>query len=116
MRPISFTSCVGKVVERMVLRRLQAYLEETDEMPAAMYGFRQHLSTQDDLVQLNELVVKRATKNAPRGILAQYLKGAFDNVSPASVLENQRNVEPKALRSRLSPCSTPRPDRCTYAQ
>ncbi|KAH9369477.1 hypothetical protein HPB48_014343 [Haemaphysalis longicornis] len=66
--------------------------------------------------ELNELVVKRATKNAPRGILAQYLKAAFDNVSPASVLENQRNVEPKALRSRLSPCSTPRPDRCTYAQ
>lgn len=88
MRPISLTSCVGKVMERMVLRRLQKHLEETNQMPATMYGFRQHLGTQDVLIQLQELVVKKATRNAPRGILALDLKGAFDNVSHASVLQN----------------------------
>ncbi|XP_077548311.1 uncharacterized protein LOC144161527 [Haemaphysalis longicornis] len=42
----------------------------------------------DVLIQLQELVVKKATGNAARGILALDLKGAFDNVSHASVLQN----------------------------
>ncbi|XP_077548346.1 uncharacterized protein LOC144161570 [Haemaphysalis longicornis] len=40
------------------------------------------------MTQLSELVVKEATKTAPRAILALDLKGAFDNVSHAAVLEN----------------------------
>ncbi|XP_077553585.1 uncharacterized protein LOC144168488 [Haemaphysalis longicornis] len=88
MRPISLTSCVGKVAERMVLKRLQADLDKTGQMPAMMYGFRQHLSTQDVMIQRSELVVKQAMKTAPRAILALDLKGAFDNVSHGSVLEN----------------------------
>lgn len=55
MRPISLTSCVGKVVERIVLRRLQAQLDETSQVPATMYGFRQYLSTQDIHIQSHEL-------------------------------------------------------------
>ncbi|XP_077507391.1 uncharacterized protein LOC144118181 [Amblyomma americanum] len=89
MRPISFTSCcVGKVVERMVLRRLQKHLEETDQMPEKMYGFRQHLSTQDIMIQLHGLVLKPATRHAPRGTLALDLKEAFDSASHESVLQS----------------------------
>lgn len=88
LRPISLTSCVGKVMERMVLQRLQGYLEDTGQIPATMFGFRKHLGTQDVMVQLHELVVKQATKNGPRAILALDLKGAFDNVTHASVLRN----------------------------
>ncbi|XP_037557435.1 uncharacterized protein LOC119434340, partial [Dermacentor silvarum] len=62
MRPISLTSCVGKVMERMVLRRLQKHLEETNQMPETMYGFRQHLSTQDVMIQLHELLVKQKSE------------------------------------------------------
>lgn len=40
MGPISLTSCVGKVIQRMVLKRLQQHLDATDQMPEAMYGFR----------------------------------------------------------------------------
>lgn len=70
MRTISLSSCVGKVMERMVLRRLQTYLDETNQMPEKMYGFRPHLGTHDVLVQLQELVIKKATRNPLRGILA----------------------------------------------
>lgn len=86
MRLISLTSCVGKVMERMVLRRLQEHLEVTDQLPRTMFGFRKHLSTQDVMLQLQELVMKRATRNSPRAILALDLKGAFDNVTHASIL------------------------------
>ncbi|KAH7934712.1 hypothetical protein HPB51_028922 [Rhipicephalus microplus] len=80
---ISFTFCVAKVMERMVLQRLLKHLEETDQMLETMYGFKQHLSTQDMMIQLHGLVVKQAKKHAPCGILALDLKGAFDNVSHA---------------------------------
>ncbi|XP_077528391.1 uncharacterized protein LOC144140064 [Haemaphysalis longicornis] len=88
MRPISLTSCAGKVMERMVLRRLQAHLEETGQTPGTMFGFRKHFSTQDVMLQLQELVIKKATRNSPRAILALDLKGAFDNVTHASILTN----------------------------
>lgn len=52
LRPISLTSCVGKVIERMVLNRLQKHLDSTDQMPDSMFGFRRHLSKQDVLLQL----------------------------------------------------------------
>ncbi|XP_077552083.1 uncharacterized protein LOC144166431 [Haemaphysalis longicornis] len=82
----------AEVVERMVLQRLQGLLDETNQMPATMYGFPQHLCTQDVVRQLNELVFKKATRHSPRGILALNLKGAFNNVSHGSVLENLRKT------------------------
>ncbi|KAG0429466.1 hypothetical protein HPB47_023608 [Ixodes persulcatus] len=88
LRPISLTSCVGKVMERMVLNRLQRHLDCTKQMPDTMYGFRRHLSTQDVLLQLKEEVMKQATRHSPRAILALDLKGAFDNVSHASIITN----------------------------
>ncbi|XP_077540901.1 uncharacterized protein LOC144153118 [Haemaphysalis longicornis] len=64
------------------------HLEETGQMPATMFGFRKHLGTQDVMVQLHELVIKQATRSSPRAILALDLKGAFDNVTHASILRN----------------------------
>lgn len=58
-----------------------------------MFGFRKHLSTQDVMVQLHELVVKKATRHGPRAILALDLKGAFDNVTHASVLSNLKKTK-----------------------
>lgn len=40
------------------------------------------------LLQVKEEVMKQATRHSPRAILALDLKGAFDNVSHASVLSN----------------------------
>ncbi|XP_077501379.1 uncharacterized protein LOC144112414 [Amblyomma americanum] len=88
MQPISLTSCVGKMMERMVRRRLQKRPGGTDQMLETMYGFKQHLSTQDVMIKLHEMVAKPATRHAPRGILAHDLKGAFDNVSDATVLQS----------------------------
>lgn len=75
LRPISLTSCVGKVVERMVFKRLQRHLDVTDQMPPTMYGFRRHLSTQDVLVQIHELVIKQAKTPTPRAILRSISRG-----------------------------------------
>ncbi|KAM7288205.1 hypothetical protein ISCGN_028472 [Ixodes scapularis] len=46
-RPISLTSCLGKVMERMVLRRLVYHLEATGALPDCFSGFRHHRGTAD---------------------------------------------------------------------
>ncbi|KAG0414827.1 hypothetical protein HPB47_008005 [Ixodes persulcatus] len=46
-RPISLTSCLGKVMERMVLRRLVYHLEGAKALPDCFSGFRHHRSTVD---------------------------------------------------------------------
>lgn len=86
LRPISLTSCVGKLVERLILRRLQPFLEERGLFPNTMYGFRKHLSTHDILLRLKEEVLAPATRHSPRAILALDLKGAFDNVLHSAIL------------------------------
>lgn len=56
-------------------------------MPNAMFGFRQHLSTQNILLQLKEEVIAPATRYSPRAILALDQKGAF-NVAHAAILSS----------------------------
>ncbi|XP_077548089.1 uncharacterized protein LOC144160808 [Haemaphysalis longicornis] len=92
LRPISLTSCVGKVVERIIFKRLQKHLDTTHQMPPTMYGFRGHLSTQDVLVQLHEVVIKKSKNHTPRAILVLELEGALNHVTHDSILRNLRDT------------------------
>ncbi|XP_049518462.1 uncharacterized protein LOC125943333 [Dermacentor silvarum] len=92
MRPISLTSCSWQCDGAYGLRCLQEHLEVSDQLPKTMFGFRKHLSTQDFMLQLQELVIKRAMRNSPRAILALDLKGAFDDVTHASILTNLKET------------------------
>lgn len=47
LRPISLTSCVGKLMDAMVRDRLSDYLENRNTFADTMFGFRPHRSAQD---------------------------------------------------------------------
>lgn len=81
LRPISLTSCIGKVFEHLVHNRLLSHIEENDYFPDTMYGFRPHLSTQDVLLQLKEDIIDNLSNQNKKSILALDVKGAFDNIS-----------------------------------
>lgn len=89
LRPISLTSCVGKVMEHVVLARLTNYLEDRNMLPHTMLGFRRNLSTQDVMLQLKHDIVDNPTRST-KAILGLDLKKAFDNVSHAAILESIR--------------------------
>ena len=55
-RPISLTSCVGKVAERMVNQRLYWYLETTNNLGKNQAGFRKGKSTVDQLFRLTQRI------------------------------------------------------------
>uniref|UniRef100_A0A3B5QKI5 Reverse transcriptase domain-containing protein n=1 Tax=Xiphophorus maculatus TaxID=8083 RepID=A0A3B5QKI5_XIPMA len=57
-RPIALTSCVGKVMERMVNNRLIYFLESREKIKKYQYGFRKGRSTTDPMVQLEHEIRK----------------------------------------------------------
>ncbi|KAM7303296.1 uncharacterized protein ISCGN_013260 [Ixodes scapularis] len=88
LRPISLTSCIGKLFEHVILNRLQPYVENNNLLPPTIFGFRPHLSTQDVLLQLHEDINRQVSAHSTRAILTLDLKGAFDNVSHDIILTN----------------------------
>ena len=53
-RPISLTSCIGKIAERMINRRLYWYLESTGQLGKNQAGFRRGKCAEDQLFRLTQ--------------------------------------------------------------
>lgn len=88
LRSISLTSCTGKLMEHVILNRLNRYMEQEKLFSSTMYGFRAGLSTQDVKLQLKEDVLNPTFSHITRAILALDLTKAFDNVSHSSILQS----------------------------
>lgn len=86
LRPISLTSCLGKIFERVINTRLQRFLDQTNQLPHTQFGFRPHLCTADVLLQVYRDVYLHPDRTQPCAVLALDLKGAFDNVLHSAVL------------------------------
>lgn len=102
LRPISLTSCLGKVFERLINTRLQRHLEENNLMPNTMFGFRPNLSTQDILLLLKEEVLTNVPKAGEHIVMAIDLKGAFDNVSHKGILDGLAEITAVKGRTVIS--------------
>lgn len=85
-RPVSLTSCIGKVLEKMVLNRLEWWLESRRIFPEEMAGFRRHRSPMDGVLDLVTTV--QHAKSQRKIVTAVFLdvKRAYDTVSHAHVL------------------------------
>lgn len=86
MRPISLTSCVGKVMEHACLNRINGHLEASNVYPSSIIGFRPGLSTHDAMIQIKEQLIEVPGWGV-RAILGLDLKKAFDRVRHSTILE-----------------------------
>ncbi|XP_072142945.1 uncharacterized protein [Dermacentor andersoni] len=87
LRPISLTSCVGKVLEHVLMCRWQDYLEESGLYPTTIIGFRRSLGTQDAMILLKKDIIDEDTLTKDnKAILGLDLQSAFDKVKHSAIL------------------------------
>ena len=75
-RPISLTSCLCKIMERMVNRRLLWLLEQRNLLTNTQCGFRKHRSTLDHLVSIS-------TRISNSFVLQEHLVAVFFDLGKA---------------------------------
>lgn len=90
LRPISLTSCVGKLMEHVILKRLHKCMEDGEPFPHTKNGFRPHLSTQDVMLRLKYQIMQGETSTHLdiRAVLNLDLTKAFDSIKHEVVLDN----------------------------
>lgn len=94
LRPISLTSCLGKLLEHIIHARLTQHLSRLQIIPPTMIGFQAGLSTQDILLQLKQEIITPANHFDTAAILALDLHKAFDNVKHSAILNNLQATNP----------------------
>ena len=99
-RPISLTSCVSKLFERIILSRLLFFLESNSILSPRQAGFRPGRSTLDQIVYLSQSISDGFNKPRPgsRTILSTIdFSKAFDSVWHPALFH-------KLISAGLPPC------------
>ena len=94
-RPISLTSCLGKVMERMVNRRLTWILEKKKHIPQEQYGFRKHRSTMDNLMILEDEIRRAFLYREHTIAVLLDVEKAYDSVWRWQILKEMNRMKLK---------------------
>ena len=85
-RPVSLLPVMSKVMESLINRSLNNFLERQKVLSQHQFGFRRGLGTSDLLTKLHSEWSKAACLGGSVYVLAVDIAGAFDRVSHAGVL------------------------------
>lgn len=91
-RPISLLSTLSKVTEKVVNKRLIAYLENNNMLSSNQYGFRENRSTSDAVLLLTDKITKYLDMGEKCLGVFLDLQKAFDTVSVEVLLTKLENV------------------------
>jgi ribonuclease HI len=85
-RPISLTSCLCKIMEKLVTTRLTFYLESNHLLNDCQSGFRKHKSTSDQIIKLQDTISKyNKNKGFTVGVFLDFEK-AYDMLWRAGLM------------------------------
>ena len=79
-RPISLSSCLGKLAERMINQRLYWYLEANKILNTAQAGFRNGQRTEDQLFRLSQRIIDGFHDKKSTTAVFVDLQQAYDRV------------------------------------
>ena len=79
-RPISLTSFVGKLIERMINTRLMYFLEDNHLINDNQAAFRKHRSTEDQITYLSQMIEDGFQQKKSTLVIWVDLEKAFDQV------------------------------------
>ena len=79
-RPISLTSCLGKLCEKIIGNRMRSFLEENKKLSKRQSGFRKKRGTWDNLVYLAQKIAENINRGQKLLCIFFDIEKAFDNV------------------------------------
>lgn len=79
-RPISLLSCIGKLLERIILIRLLQYTNANNIINPNQFGFRQQHSTVHQLKRVTKHITKNKILRKSTGMILLDIEKAFDTV------------------------------------
>lgn len=91
-RPISLTSTIAKVMEKIVKLHLVEYLETKDSIPDQQHGFRSNFSTVTQLIQHFDDIIEGLEHNDCVDIIYLDFAKAFDKVDHTLLLKSLAEV------------------------
>ena len=85
-RPIALTSCLGKLLERIINNRLRWRLEKNNLLDQNQFGFRPGRSTVDAILRLTEAIYAGFhNKKVTVAVMVDF-EAAFDRIPPGSLI------------------------------
>ncbi|KAM7282844.1 hypothetical protein ISCGN_000073 [Ixodes scapularis] len=99
-RPIALTSCVGKLLERIVMCRLVHHLETVGALPDCYAGFRRGRCTADAIADLATTLEDGKARRRTTGVVFLDIASAFDGVLHSAIVDSltRLGVRGRALR------------------
>ena len=91
-RPISLTSCICKVMERMINRRLYSWLEKSGKLHKNQAGFRKGRQTIDQLIRLAQQTADAFQEKKSVAAVFVDLQQAYDHVWRAGLLYKMQKI------------------------
>lgn len=79
-RPISLLSCVGKILERLILNELSDFEEINSIFIPQQFGFRKQHSTVQQIIRITERISFNFNLNKSTGVALIDLEKAYDSV------------------------------------
>ena len=90
-RPISLLSNIGKIIEKLMHKRLNVFLEKKQIYYNFQFGFRSNLSTNNALLSAVESIQSHLDKNKFYAGVFVDLKKAFDTVDHHILLQKHEH-------------------------
>lgn len=94
LRPISLTSCMGKLMDKMLLKRLEWHPESVNALHPTIVGFIHHMRTQDAMLWIWEDVYQHPSNAQLCVIAGGEVHRAFDKVAHNGILKNLLSTYP----------------------
>lgn len=90
-RPVCLLSCLSKLLEKIICKRLEHHVEQNDLLQQSQFGFRPNRATTDVTIQLEHIITEGLSNKLYTAVVYIDLKGAFDCVWHTGLLSKLSN-------------------------
>ena len=91
-RPVSLTSQIGKIMERIIKKELVSFLEENNLLFDSQHGFRRNRSCLTNLLEFMQGIANSLDKGNPTDVIYLDFQKAFDKVPHRRLLYKLKDI------------------------